>query len=1140
MIQQLLIHGFRLVAATLFFSLLAFAQQGGGVFSGLVSDQQGAPVAGAKIVVRNTGTNVRVETVSNSEGVFVTPTMPVGAYELTCEMQGFKKAVRGNLTLQVDQRAQIDFALELGQVSETVVISADQVLLDTASATFGKVVEERRIQELPLNGRNALALTLLTPAVKSNAGPTNSGFTDRGTTISSISINGGPNAMNNQILDGNTNILSYVGEVGIPPAVDAVQEFKVQSGTMPAEFGFTAGGVINLVLKSGTNQFHGNAYNFLRNDKLDARNTFAPQKNPLRYNQYGASLGGRIIRDRTFFFGNFEEYKLRQGTPVVAAAPLDTWRNGDFSNLFNGAGGLTTIYDPATTRANTGGSGFLRDIFPGNRIPANRLDPVAVNVLKFYPTPNRTPTNTFTQANNFQRQGTSRVDSRQYHFKGDHRFNDKNSMFARYSYFNHEPFSTSYFESPLGNSRNDLVQNHNFVISDSHTFSPTVINEFRVGGSRQFFTFQSASFGQNVPQSLGLPSSVPPDVMPTFAFGFTNIGNPTVGTRGSLNWQFTDIVTKVTGKHTLRGGAELRLLQGSNSQTSQPSGTFNFNATLTSNPQNRNNTGNGLASFLLGQVASASADRVLGNTMRGYSWTFFVQDDYRVTRRLTLNLGLRYDFQLQPYEMNNGVTNFTLDQNDPATGLPGRTIYAGIDGAPRGFRNQDYNDFGPRFGFAYDPFGNGKMVVRGGYAIFYPATFFRNSFYSTAGFGSTVTQYAAPGNNADFAAFQLRNGFPTPLIQPRGSNLGPNPFIGQSVTVSEENQKTPMSQQWNLSIQRDLGWGWVLETAYSGNRGSHFSSAGYDINQLDPRFLSLGLSLRDNVPNPFAGRVGGQFGGATITRQQSLRPYPYMNAISTLNPRMGSYTSHLFLMSLERRMRKGLTVLFSYTGGKVINDSIQSPVDFGGVEQVTENGYQNGKFDRASNRSIDPSDVSQRATVSLLYELPFGNGKRWKTGSNFVNTVIGGWQLNSIGVMQTGLPIIVRGATSSIGTANRPDSTGRSAKIDDRTPQRWFDPQQFVNPVDFTFGNVGRVLPDVRGPGTMNWDLSAIKNTRIKERVNVQFRFEYFNFLNKVNYGQPAAGFTAGADGRNVNGAAGTITSARDARIGQVALKVIF
>jgi hypothetical protein len=332
----------------------------------------------------------------------------------------------------------------------------------------------------------------------------------------------------------------------------------------------------------------------------------------------------------------------------------------------------------------------------------------------------------------------------------------------------------------------------------------------------------------------------------------------------------------------------------------------------------------------------------------------------------------------------------------------------------------------------------------------------------------------------------------------------------------------------------------VLETAYSGNRGSHFSAAGYDINQMDPQFLNLGLSLRDNVPNPFAGRVGGAFGGATITRQQSLRPYPYLNSVSTLNPRMGSYTSHLFLMSLERRMRQGMTVLFSYTGGKVINDSIASPVDFGGVEQVTENGYQNGKFDRASNRSIDPSDVSQRATVSLLYELPFGAGKRWKSGNGFVNTMIGGWQLNTIGVMQTGLPLVVRGATSSIGTANRPDSTGKSAKLEERTPQRWFDKDQFVNPVDFTFGNVGRVLPDVRGPGTMNWDLSAIKNTRIRERMNLQFRFEYFNFLNKVNYGQPAAGFTAGADGRNVNGAAGTITTARDARVGQVALKLIF
>ncbi|WP_031499598.1 TonB-dependent receptor [Bryobacter aggregatus] len=1126
------------IAAILAVSLSA--QQGGGLFTGAATDPQGSPVSGAKLIVRNLATNATFESLTNADGLFTTPTMPVGSYEISCEKTGFKRSVRRDLTLQVDQRAQVDFTLDLGQVSETVEVKSEIAMLDTASATVGKVVEERVVKDLPLNGRNALALTLLTPSVKSNAGPTNSGFTDRGTTISSISINGGPNGMNNQILDGNTNILSFVGEVGIPPAVDAVQEFKVQSGTMPAEFGFTAGGVINLVLKSGANAFHGNAYEFLRNDKLDARNTFAPQKNPLRYNQYGGSLGGRIIRDRTFFFGNFEEYKLRQGSPTVASTPLAEWRQGNFSRLLNGTGDLVQIYDPATTRTNPNGSGLIRDVFPGNIIPTNRLDPVAQAVLKYYPLPNRTPTNSFTQANNYQRQGINQVDSRQYHIKVDHRFSDQNSAFARYSFFNHKPFSTGFFEDPIGNSRTDIVQNHNFVMGDIHSFSPTLINEFRAGGSRQYFTFISSSYGLGIPQKLGLPASVPSDVMPTFAFGYTNIGNPTVGTRGSLNWQFTDIVTKVAGKHTLRAGFELRLNQGSNQQTSQPSGTFNFNATLTSNPQNRTNNGNGLASFILGQTASASADRVVGSTMRAPSYTAFIQDDFRVTRRLTLNLGLRYDFQKQPTEMNNGVSNYSLSLNDPTTGLPGRMIYAGVDGAPTSFRKEDYNDFGPRFGFAYDVGGNARTVVRGGYAIFYPAIFFRNNFYSTSGFGSTTTTYVAPGGNSDYAAFQLSQGFPTPLVQPQGSKLGPNPFIGQNVSFTEAKQSTPMSQQWNLAIQRVLGKGWVIETAYSGNKGTHFNAAGYDVNQMDPQYLSLGASLRDNVVNPYAGKVGGAFGGATITRAQSLRPYPYLGGVSTNNPRLGGYISHLFLMSVERRMRQGLTVMFSYTGGKIISDSLASPIDFGGVEQVTETGYQNGKFDRRSNRSTDPSDVSQRGTLSLLYELPFGQGQRFKSSHAAINTVLGGWQLNSIGVMQTGLPLIVRGATSTIGTANRPNSTGKSAKLDNPTPQRWFDPLQFVNPTDFTFGNVGRVLPDVRGPGTINWDLSAIKNTRLRETVNLQFRLEYFNVFNHVNYGQPATTFTAGANGQNVNGAAGTITSARDARIGQVALKLIF
>jgi hypothetical protein len=304
------------------------------------------------------------------------------------------------------------------------------------------------------------------------------------------------------------------------------------------------------------------------------------------------------------------------------------------------------------------------------------------------------------------------------------------------------------------------------------------------------------------------------------------------------------------------------------------------------------------------------------------------------------------------------------------------------------------------------------------------------------------------------------------------------------------------------------------------------------MNQLDPQYLSLGLALQQQVPNPYAGQVPGALGNATISREQSLKPFPYYSAINVRNPRLGSYTSHLFMLSAEKRMSRGLTFLFSYTAGKVISDSLATPVNFGPIEQASIIGYQNGKFNRRAERSLDPTDVSQRATVSLLYELPFGRGQQgW-------NRLIGGWQINTIGIMQTGIPLNVTGANNQ--RANRPDSTGVSAELDNGTAQRWFDTTQFINPALFTFGNVGRTLPDVRTPGTVNWDLSFIKNTRIVERVNLQFRAEMFNFLNHVNLGIPNTAFSPGPDGRNQSGTFGTITSARDARTIQMALKLTF
>ena len=1106
------------------------AQQGRGTIQGVVTDSSGAAVQGAMVRVANADTNVTASTESNNEGIFSVPNLNVGRYAVTVEKTGFRKAVLSGLTLQVDQRLQADIKLDLGQVAETIEVKAENTLVDTSGASVGKVVENRRIVELPLNGRNALALTLLTPAVKSNAGPTNSGFADRGIQLSSISINGGPNSMNGQLLDGANNIQSYIGEVAINPGVDAVEEFKVQSGSLSAEYGFTAGGVINMVTKSGTNQLHGTAYEFLRNDKLDARNTFAVAKPPFRYNQFGVSAGGPIVRDKTFIFGNWERYYFRRATQQIGTFPTALQHGGNFSDLLTTTGALIPIYDPATTSTNAAGQA-VRSLFPGNLIPSNRIDPVASKINEFYPLPNRTPTNAFTNANNFGNFAKESRYMQQYTIKGDHRFSDRNSLFGRYSFFNHKTDNgTSIYPSEVISKRDDNLKNWNVVLSDTHTFTPTIINEFRVGVTRGYFPFIVRSFGGGWPQKLGMPSVVPADTFPGIGNGLPGFNTGTAGVRGSINWQFLETVTMVRGSHSLKAGFDFRTLQGNNLQRSSPSGSYTFAAGLTGNPTAPGGTGSAYASFLLGAVSSASATTHLGESQRTHSISGFLQDDWKHTRRLTVNLGLRYDLQSQSVENRDGTTNFDLGCTLP-NGLTGCTVYAGVGGQPRAFRNNDYKNFSPRFGFAWDVFGATRTVLRGGFGIVYPSQMWRENYGNPAGFAQTATTY--PQSNPNLPAFDLKIGFPFAPLLPAGRQLGAAPFLGQGVAIDEKDGDIPRSQQFSLSVQHQLRGGWLIEATYSGNVGSGFTAGSYDLNQLDNQFLSQGLALQQQVPNPYAGRVPGALGAATISRLQSLKPYPYYTGINIRNPRLGNYNSHLLLLSAEKRMSRGLTMLVSFTGGKIISDSLANPVNFGAVEQVNQIGYQDGKFNRKLERSVDPTDVSKRAVVSLVYELPFG-----RNGGG-IGKLIGGWQVNSIGIMQTGLPVLIGGATNFL--ANRPNSTGATANLSSgRSALRWFDTTQFVNPANYTYGNVGRVLPDVRGPGTVNWDLSLIKNTHITERLNVQFRAEAFNFLNHTNLGIPNGTFSAGANGLNQSGTFGTITSSRDARNIQFGLKLIF
>lgn len=1117
-----------------------YAQQGRAGLSGTITDTSNAAVPNAQVTVRNVGTNVTTETRTNDRGLYTFPALSVGAYELSVVADGFKRAVQSSITLEVDQRAQINVQLEVGGTTESVVVTAEVPLVDVASATVGKVVENRRIQELPLNGRNALALTLLTPAVRSNAGPTNSGFGDRGLALTAISINGGANGYNNFIMDGGNNNRAFRGDINISPTVDAIQEFKVQSNVMSSEFGFTLGGVVNVVTKSGTNELHGSLYHFFRNDKLDARNAFADVRAPFRYNQFGGAVGGPVIRNRTFFFYNYEDWRFRRNQQPITTVPTMRQRNGDFSDLLDAQGRLIQLYDPLTTRPATP-SGVQRDAFPGNILPQSRLDPTTRAFLRFFPEPNRTPVNQFTQQLNYIGLVKESRSMRQHTAKVDHRFSERHNIFGRYSYFNHFTDGPNNagnpWPDPLVRARIDDMVNQNAVLNDTFTVAPNLLNEFRISLARHWLPFQAASFGQNLPRELGLHPSIPSDTLPVVQTGFANFGPYTVGLMASTTWQIFESATWIINKHQIKFGGEFRLLQGNNFQRDQPSYSFNFAPALTQNPRSPGGTGNTFATFLLGHVSTANAVQYLGLSMKGASASGFVQDDWKISRRLNLNIGLRWDFQQWPYERNNGVSNFDPTSRIPGINLLGRTTYGGID-FERSGRQSDWNNFSPRIGFAYDLDGKGQTVIRGGYAIFYPSIFANRFFGSTSGFANTATQYVPAGGDTNYPAFRFRDGLPSAPQAPLGSLLGPAAFLGQNVTWDQQQENVPMSQQWSLSLQEQIK-GWLVDATYSANRGTHLPAGNYSINEIAPQDWNLGLALQDRVPNPYAGVVPGALGAATITRQQALRPFPYYNSVAVREPLLGNSTYHALLLTVERRFSRGLVVLMSFTGGKLMSDSVNTSVNFGNdVEQVGVVGYQDGQYNRALEHSLDPTDVSRRMVLSTIYELPFGKGRALSSGNRVLNTVIGGWQVNNITTWQNGLPVVVRGAQNF--RADRPNSTGVSARLDNPTAAAWFDTTQFVNPPNFTLGNVGRTLPDVRHPGTFNMDLSLIKDTQVGERLRLQLRAEAFNWLNTVNLGLANGTFTPGPDGFNRNAAFGTINSARQARQIQFGLKLLF
>lgn len=1146
-----------LAITSLALSSAVSAQTPLGAVTGTITDPQGAGIPNVKVVVTNVGTTLPFAGVSSNDGTYIIPNVPIGSYELSASADGFKSYKQSGLRVEVAQRLRVDIRLEVGALTESITVTGEIPRVQTEESSLGTSVEKQRIEQLPMNGRNVFSLTRLVAGVQ----PRNyydQGFADAGNQgFSQIRFNGGPVYGNQILLDGGANTAPVHSEVSVVPMADAVEEFRVETNSLKAEHGQNNGGVINVVTKSGTNEFHGSLYEFFRNDSLDARNAFVTQpdnsgrlKPILRYNQYGGTVGGPVWipklyngKNRTFFFVGYEQYKYRNAAIRRGTVPTALERTGDFSNTRDGQGLVIPIYDPDTTTAASGG-GFTRQTFAGNLIPKNRLDPLSLRVLEYMPNPNQTPNNPFTNSQNFLSLATSGLDQGTTSVRIDHRFSDRDSVFGRYSVTRNSRDGQGWGMGVADSdtfARQDQRDNYNAIVTWTRVVTPNIINEFKGNVTRQNLVFVHPSFGGNWPEKLGFPSIIPQTMFPGVSIGgMLTLGKTdqtsASGVRAQHQVQFSDSLSWIKGKHQIKMGIDQRWIRLNWVSYGRPSGWFDFGSGLTANPQRPAGTGFGMATYLLGEVSGGELR--VRPFFSFHSWTHgsYIQDDYKLTRRLTLNVGMRYDLSSAPVERWNRHSNFDPFLINPVTGMGGTLTYADAT-APRSFVDRDSNNISPRFGFAYALTNDNRTAIRGGYGIvyMYSESGDTNGDNSNALGYEAITPFVA-ATGGPYKAFRFSDG-PTRILQPEGANGGPAAYRGQSMRYQDRNAPTPYLQQWNLTLQRELIKGWTASVSYAGNKGTKLFGGNYNLNQLDPVNWSQGLKLQDQVANPFFGQItSGAVSGATVSRSQLLLPFPDFGSINTMNSHGSSSIYHSIQATVEKRYSQGLSVLVSFTGGKLINDSFSDAGSNGGGGD-----FRVGRFNRRLERALDTDDVARRLVISGVYELPFGRGKRFGTNLNGVmNQIVGGWQVNTMTTVQGGLPLQVRGANNLTGI-NWPNAVSDAyLSSDERSIGRWFDTSAFANPADWTLGNAPRTLPNVRGPGIFDIAFSAFKTFFIREGMTLDFRTEMFNAINWVNYNGPNTSFSPNRLGTNTNPNFGRILSAGEARRIQLGLRLAF
>jgi hypothetical protein len=1107
-----------------------------GSILGSVTDPSSSVLPQTAVTLINSATGERRTMQTDDSGAYQFLNLPPGQYRLEVEKTGFRRFVRDPITVEVQSAVRIDVGMQVGDVTQTVEVTGLTPLIQTESSTLGQVVEARKVLEMPLNGRNVFGLVALVPGVVPGG---QSGTTPTGTNIfawGNYQIGGGQSNQSATYVDGAPVNAVYSNLTSLVPTQDAIQEFRVQTNNLGAEFGHLAGGAINLYTKSGSNNFHGSAYEFLRNRSLNANNFFnnraGVQRPAFTQNQYGANLGGPIVKDKTFFFFGWEGFRLRQGQSFVYSVPTDAMRNGDFSDLRNASGAVIPVYDPLSTCGRFGNPACAKDAngndiitrqqFPNNIIPQNRIDPAARVLTNLWGRANG-PGTQFTRVNNYTANASVGGDNDQYNGRVDHTFSEKNRMFGRYTYWTNlnlpiDPYGTQ----TCVDRCTETFSTNQAVIADTWTINPTLIADFRVSYTRFSYDRSALTAGYDLTQ-LGWPASMNEQVvfrvvpLPNVT-GYNGVFS-TSGTGSTIiarndTYSLAPTLTKIAGKHTLKFGAELRRSTHNYYQQNNPSGQFTFNNQMTANnPLSPAGTGDGFASFLLGYANGGGVNQnalVAGQILyRGY----YVNDQWQVTPRLTVNYGLRFE-RMGPW--SERYDRLSVLQPDVVNEIPGpggvpligRIALVNTAANPSRNVQQLGNLFSPRFGIAFRL--NDKTVIRTGYGIFWLPNDVR---WSMAPNNDAVNSFNNPFNGTTDGSITpldtLRNPFPNGLQQTPGRSADyQQRFLGQSIAGALYDDPYSYAQQWNFDIQRELPGGMALSIAYAGSKGNHLPGPDQQLDQLPPEFFALGAGrLQQQVANPFFGSVQlGTLSLPQVAYGHLLTPYPHYTGFSMKNPTNRNSIYHSAQVNLEKRFRRGGSIVGAYTWSKLISDT---DTITGWLEPGGGAGGAQDNYNLRAERSLALYDTPHRAVVSYIVDLPFGKGQPF--GSNvtgLADKLISGWGVNGIATFQSGnpLPISVAVNTNGFGAGQRPNRTDQSIGRDGSAQERigqWFNTAAFSLPGSFSFGNSSRTMPDMRSQGIANYDFTIFKNTSITESVRLQFRTEIFNLFNRVRFAYP-------------------------------------